>query len=471
MPIGDDAVAAGFPLVPGTGDGAQVRLGAQEINRTRDFVAQVKALIPLNSADQSPVGGLNVKNYGALGNGVKDDTAAIQSALDDAGKAGGGLVYVPRGTYVITSPLRIWSGTTFQGFAVGGRIGGYQDDPSKEPPTSPTIIEQRGIGLNGLINADYLVEHVSVRDIQFNGRTNAGIGICFDWGQSVNGSSETSGGRINYIDLTRVTIYQFGSDGIRIRTPIVSHFQGVITQSNGGHGVHLWDGGTSVALLDCWSLGNVGNGFQIGSELAEHGMIYTALVGCATDYNQNGYVIYNSQTISLISCGAEFNSNSGVVFQNSNTSTVIALQVHGRAGWGINVDGTCYALQMFGLADNAPQDNPGEFIHVAGWSSVTLAGIGYASGLNPVFEEGTSVTWINGDNGRTYFPNEAGLVNGSGPTAKRPNGVLGQQWYDTDLELPIFHNGTDWINIMDKVPEATPLVPDPNNPGLYLLGS
>lgn len=45
MAIGDDAQAAGYPVVPGTGDGGEVRLGAQEINRTRDFLAQVKATI------------------------------------------------------------------------------------------------------------------------------------------------------------------------------------------------------------------------------------------------------------------------------------------------------------------------------------------------------------------------------------------------------------------------------------------
>ena len=45
MAIGDDAAAAGYPLVPATGSGGEVRLGSQEINRTRDFVAQVKALI------------------------------------------------------------------------------------------------------------------------------------------------------------------------------------------------------------------------------------------------------------------------------------------------------------------------------------------------------------------------------------------------------------------------------------------
>lgn len=47
MAIGDDAVEAGFPLVPDTGDDGKVRDGAKEINRTRDFVAQTKELIPV----------------------------------------------------------------------------------------------------------------------------------------------------------------------------------------------------------------------------------------------------------------------------------------------------------------------------------------------------------------------------------------------------------------------------------------
>lgn len=47
MAVGDDATTAGYPTVPATGsEDAKVRHGAREINRTRDFVAQVKALIP-----------------------------------------------------------------------------------------------------------------------------------------------------------------------------------------------------------------------------------------------------------------------------------------------------------------------------------------------------------------------------------------------------------------------------------------
>jgi hypothetical protein len=50
MAIGDDAVAAGYPLVPDSGEEGRVRWGSREINRTRDFIAQVKALIPVGKA-------------------------------------------------------------------------------------------------------------------------------------------------------------------------------------------------------------------------------------------------------------------------------------------------------------------------------------------------------------------------------------------------------------------------------------
>lgn len=50
MAVGDDATAAGFPLVPNTGEEGRVRYGAREINRTRDLVAQTKALIPASQS-------------------------------------------------------------------------------------------------------------------------------------------------------------------------------------------------------------------------------------------------------------------------------------------------------------------------------------------------------------------------------------------------------------------------------------
>lgn len=46
----------------------------------------------------------NVKYHGAQGNGVTDDTTAIQATLNYVAGLGGGIVYFPCGTYMVTAP-------------------------------------------------------------------------------------------------------------------------------------------------------------------------------------------------------------------------------------------------------------------------------------------------------------------------------------------------------------------------------
>jgi hypothetical protein len=50
---------------------------------------------------------VSVKDFGATGNGVADDTAAIQAAINYIGLAGGGTVRLPKGVYLTTSTLTI----------------------------------------------------------------------------------------------------------------------------------------------------------------------------------------------------------------------------------------------------------------------------------------------------------------------------------------------------------------------------
>lgn len=66
---------------------------------------------------------LNVKDFGAKGDGSTDDTAAIQAAIDYAVATGRRSVYFPAGTYIVTSPLhaQVETGTTTVGGSTKSR--------------------------------------------------------------------------------------------------------------------------------------------------------------------------------------------------------------------------------------------------------------------------------------------------------------------------------------------------------------
>lgn len=55
---------------------------------------------------------VSVKDFGAVGNGVVDDTAAIQAAINAVAALGGGHVYIPRGNYLLNTGLTISSPST-----------------------------------------------------------------------------------------------------------------------------------------------------------------------------------------------------------------------------------------------------------------------------------------------------------------------------------------------------------------------
>ena len=79
----------------------------------RDFLTMASGAIGmasgrswLGSHSFPPIGDqrvFRVETYGAVGDGIADDTAAIQKAIDDAMAAGGGVVSLARGTYVCDS--------------------------------------------------------------------------------------------------------------------------------------------------------------------------------------------------------------------------------------------------------------------------------------------------------------------------------------------------------------------------------
>jgi len=57
----------------------------------------------------------SVRDFGAKGDGHTDDTAAFQKALDKMGRAGGGVVYAPRGNYFFAGHLTVPVAVTLKG--------------------------------------------------------------------------------------------------------------------------------------------------------------------------------------------------------------------------------------------------------------------------------------------------------------------------------------------------------------------
>lgn len=72
MAIGDEGEAAGYGKVPDTGEDGKVKWGAREINRTRDFLAQLKALVPGNKAAARAAAGIT-SSTAVPGAGVGND--------------------------------------------------------------------------------------------------------------------------------------------------------------------------------------------------------------------------------------------------------------------------------------------------------------------------------------------------------------------------------------------------------------
>ena len=89
----------------------------------------------------TPAGVRDVRALGAVGDGRADDTGPLQEALDRAREDGGGLVWIPGGTYSVQAPpLRVYAGTrvVLAPDAVVRRDGEEalltNGDPDRDPP-------------------------------------------------------------------------------------------------------------------------------------------------------------------------------------------------------------------------------------------------------------------------------------------------------------------------------------------------
>ncbi|MCQ6559136.1 glycosyl hydrolase family 28-related protein [Paenibacillus mendelii] len=111
---------------------------------------------------------LNVKDYGAVGNGVNDDTSAIQQAINDALTIKG-TVFLPSGDYKVTSQLTV-AGSGF--ITILGAGGSTMQSNINATLTTGNVFE---------VTSAYLVKF---KDIAINNYGSTGRIISFTSGES-----------------------------------------------------------------------------------------------------------------------------------------------------------------------------------------------------------------------------------------------------------------------------------------------
>lgn len=223
----------------------------------------------------------NVKDFGAVGDGTTDDTAAIQAAIDAVDNAGGGTITVPTGIYKITSMLTMAGHSTLQGASVHGSVltvdgatdfdvvrvtgggGGVRDLQIVHTGTAPTAgaaIHLYAFNTHNIVSNCYLENNyygVAVRDAIGWIISNCNIHSCVKAGVYIN--------NVAHPDQGCGTIY-----GCAIGN----------AESAGIYGVH-WQSGGAV---------NITNNTLLGSSIAVYVQIRDSLVATSDIFIANNMI-------------------------------------------------------------------------------------------------------------------------------------------------------------------------------------
>lgn len=148
----------------------------------------------------------NVKDFGALGDGLNDDTAEIQAAIDALEAIGGGTLFFPYGTYLITATLTVNKGvrlvgegqindTTSSSGVVGGTTIQWNSASNLDMITIKSATANqylRGAGVIGIIGhggsaAKSFIRASSIMNCKFDGVSQAVTegGLILDDGNGV----------------------------------------------------------------------------------------------------------------------------------------------------------------------------------------------------------------------------------------------------------------------------------------------
>ncbi len=329
-----------------------------------DLAAKMDASLAIRKGDLYR----NVKDYGATGDGVTDDTAAIQSTLTALPE--GHVLYFPAGVYLVSSTLTIGRNQTIQG--VHAPRWAYDSG-------SPSVI-QATAGFSGtciihapdMEQAGYSAENDGGRILRIAidganvGSNVHGIlfeGQCRDWTLSDVAVSNVTGSGIRATSYTRTIGGAVHCKGFA--------FSSVAVYFAHGNG-YSFNNVTDAIFFDCLAVSCFANGFYI------------------TGAGENQYSC----------CRAVFNGAHGFQYDGDHTGSVFSTCTTDRNqhnGFYITATGS-YPVVLYGFQSR--RDGRNNNVGGGGYAGVKVAGTaGGASNLTcPVWLAGCiQATGVNDD--------------------------------------------------------------------------
>lgn len=117
-------------------------------------------------ATPSEPGTYNIKDFGAVGDGVTDDTIAFKSAMAFIASRNGGTLKIPEGDFTITSPVTLVSGLNIEGISSITSVAPTNNVVAR----NPSRIKLRGTK-RALFRIGECTENVSIKDLELFGES------------------------------------------------------------------------------------------------------------------------------------------------------------------------------------------------------------------------------------------------------------------------------------------------------------